>query len=139
MEFTMKRLILFVFMVVIFPFVFTSYSFSLPKTDVIVIAKKDGGMNGFNTVTETHYYREDCKCYWHELICKDPGYSACTWVTPPNAMRLISYAEDQISKGNLNGVYEEFFGAEKHVVEWNATDVYNANITETVYKEEGSQ
>jgi len=104
------------------------------KTNDKIIVEKGGGfLGGYDRVNEWHFYDEECKCTVHKLSCWDPGTEACRWTNPPRVMRLIDYAEEQISKGVLSGFYEQIIDGVLHTVEWSASDIYNANITETVY------
>ncbi|MGB9856492.1 MULTISPECIES: hypothetical protein [Caldisericum] len=100
----------------------------------IVVERGNAGSNGkYNKVNEWHYHDQNCDCDVHKLSCWDPGYIDCAWMHRPSVMRLADYAEEQIKKGILTGFYEEIIDGVRHTVEWNATDIYNANITETVY------
>ncbi|QLH52979.1 MAG: hypothetical protein CH6_0495 [Candidatus Kapaibacterium sp.] len=120
-----------------FVFVISIFLFSqleLLCVSKIIVEKGNAGQNGkYNKVNEWHFHDPKCDCDVHKLSCWEPGYINCEWEHRPSMMRLVEYAEDQIRKGLLNGTYEEIIDGIRHTVEWNATNIYNANITETVY------
>ncbi|MGB9762638.1 MAG: hypothetical protein ACPLW7_01270 [Minisyncoccia bacterium] len=105
---------------------------NIALAEKIKIIKENGGENGYRYVEENHSdpLIGEKK---HTLICRDPGYQTCAWTHPPSVMRLIDYAEDQITKGILNGQYEKFFDNVLHRVVWSATDIYNVDIEETIF------
>lgn len=98
------------------------------KTKTILVRKTGGGPDGYNTVDEQHYRYAD-KSEEHFLACNDPGHDECKWENDPGPL-LVSYAENQIALGNLSGSYWQMFGPVMVTVEWNAGDVYNAEIEE---------
>lgn len=133
----MKKIIIKFFAVIITLIFSLGTLFSLPKiSDKIIVEKGNGGILGYNNVNEWHFYDDNCKCQVHKLSCWNPGYTSCSWVHRPMVMRLVDYAEEQIKQGNLKGNYEETIDGLRHVVEWDATDIYNVKITESVYSNE---
>jgi len=116
-------------------FLYNTYAGVHPKPyecyEKVVVHKSNGGPSGWNDIYEEHskpIIGENV----HTLTCQDPGNSSCSWSTPPSAMALIGYAEQQIANGTMEGSSERNISGIHHTIEWNATDASNAHITETI-------
>jgi hypothetical protein len=98
--------------------------FALAAAKTIIIKKDNGGEAGYYYITELHDESFD------KLLCSDPGFQSCRWLSSPNG-KLIGYAEGQIAIGNYAGTYTMVDANIRYTVTWTWENAQNSMIQET--------
>ena len=108
-------------------------TFSYAET-VVTITVENPGEQGFNRVIEEHFDNSfDGTMDYHDLSCKDPGFTPCEWIIEPpsingTSVTTIQYEVfRQVALGTLSG--STTIGG--IAVSWNGSDSKHFKITLT--------